>query len=89
VITAADTAQGPGDFAEHYPGHILPSQVDRPYISAGHAAESPQAGPAHASPMPAVGYGIPAPVQLGSAPVTGYVSHHVASSLTMGSPSDR
>jgi hypothetical protein len=41
-----DATPGPGSFPT--PGHITPQQFQRPYIDAGHAAESPQAsGPNH------------------------------------------
>jgi len=51
-------APGPGSFPT--PAHLTPGQFRRPYISAGHAAPSPQHGGPHAFPAPE---GTPAAVQ--------------------------
>ncbi|HZY85921.1 MAG TPA: zinc ribbon domain-containing protein, partial [Gemmataceae bacterium] len=48
VIT--DATPGPASFPT--PGHVTPQQFQRPYISAGHGAESPQAGPPHSFSVP-------------------------------------
>jgi hypothetical protein len=45
-----DATPGPGSFPT--PGHVTPQQFRRPYLDAGHAAESPQAGPAHSFGVP-------------------------------------
>ena len=44
-----DATPGPGSFPT--PSHPMPGQFRRPYISAGHGAESPQAGPARSFPV--------------------------------------
>ena len=44
-----DATPGPGSFPT--PSHPMPGQFQRPYIPAGHGAESPQAGPARSFPV--------------------------------------
>ena len=44
-----DATPGPGSFPT--PSHPMPGQFRRPYEQAGHAAESPQAGPARSFPV--------------------------------------
>jgi hypothetical protein len=53
---------GPGTAPE--PGTIAPEDFGRGYLDAGHAANSPMAGPPNTPPMPPIPRGVVTPVQL-------------------------
>src|SRR4029077_11569636 len=79
--------QGPGHRMQ--PGTVAPEQFSRPYMDQGHAADSPQAGPPTANPMPPRPPGVLTPIVLPGTPMAARIPPHVAANLTMGSPSDR
>jgi hypothetical protein len=70
------------------PGHPGPGDFGRDYVTAGHAAASPQAMPPRSSPLPNGPHGI-TPVQLAADVSASRIPAHVVASFTMGSPSDR
>jgi hypothetical protein len=78
---------GPGHGLE--PGHLKADSFERPYIEAGHAAESPQAELPRQSPITHARQGYVQPIEPPGALVVGYVPAHFSQSLSMGSPSDR
>lgn len=79
---------GPGEPLEPGP-QDGPERYERPYVSEGHAAESPMAEPPRANPMPAMPRGILTPIALPDAPVAALVPAHITAGLSLGSPSDR
>jgi hypothetical protein len=74
---------GPGTFTE--PGTMTPEQVDRPYISDGHASASPLHQPPNQNPMPAQNRGVLTPVRMpgtpavaGTGPIAAAIGRHQA-----------
>ncbi len=74
----------PGPARPVEPGRLEPGSVDRDYLSAGHASESPQAGPPRQNPMPNMVHAV-----LPDAPMAARIPPHVIAHYTSGSPSER
>jgi hypothetical protein len=71
------------------PGHPEPEHFDRPYIADQHAARSPQAEPPREMPITHALPGFVQQVTLPGTPAFGQVPQHIASSYSLGSPSDQ
>ena len=82
ATSARGFEHGPGEPVT--PGRLEPDAVDRGYIDSGHAAESPQAGPARANPMPSMPH-----VVLPDMPYASRIPPAVIANFTMGSPSEK
>ena len=74
--------EGPGHFMQ--PGHLEPESVDRNYIEAGHASESPQAHDPRQNPMLGMVHAV-----LPTEPMAARIHPAVIANCTMGSPSER
>jgi hypothetical protein len=79
--------EGPAHLAQS--GHSEPQDYERPYLEAGHAAESPMAEPPRQSPITHAPPGILQPIALPAGPRAMTIPARISAGYSLGSPSER